>query len=114
MNLSELPEHEQAQYKEVASELRCLVCQNQSLADSHASLATDLKLKIIEQIQQGKSNPEIKAYMQERYGEFILYKPQYSAENAALWLGPLLAILVGAFVAWRVLRRSRNLPDTPQ
>jgi len=86
MNVNDLNAAEKEQYKEVASELRCLVCQNQSLADSHASLAVDLKEKIAEQIRAGKTSEEIKSYMQDRYGEFVIYKPAYSMENAVLWL----------------------------
>ncbi|HEX4880014.1 MAG TPA: cytochrome c-type biogenesis protein [Limnobacter sp.] len=107
MNVNELNPQEREQYKEVASELRCLVCQNQSLADSHASLAVDLKEKIAEQIRQGKTNAEIKAYMQDRYGEFVIYKPAYSAENAVLWLGPFLVLLFAVCLARRTLRAGR-------
>lgn len=103
---------QQADYKEVASELRCLVCQNQSLADSHAHLAIDLKLKVAEQIQAGKSKAEIKHYMQDRYGEFILYKPAMTADNAVLWAGPFLVLALAAFVAFKVIRRNARLHHT--
>lgn len=102
MNVNDLNPAEKEQYKEVASELRCLVCQNQSLADSHASLAVDLKEKIAEQIRAGKSNEEIKSFMQDRYGEFVIYKPAYSMENAVLWLGPFLVLIMAIFLARRV------------
>eukprot|EP01030_Chromulinospumella_sphaerica_P008526 gene8526-8341_t len=95
----ELGVYGKEQYKEVASELRCLVCQNQSLADSHASLAVDLKDKIAEQIRAGKTNEEIKSYMQDRYGEFVIYKPAYSMENAVLWLGPFVVLLIAVVLA---------------
>ncbi|WP_370263491.1 cytochrome c-type biogenesis protein CcmH [Limnobacter sp.] len=104
MNLNELTPQEREQYKEVASELRCLVCQNQSLADSHASLAVDLKEKIAEQIREGKTNAEIKSYMQDRYGEFVIYKPAYSPENAVLWLGPFLVLVFAVWLARRSMR----------
>lgn len=104
MNLNELSPQEKAQYKEVASELRCLVCQNQSLADSHASLAVDLKQKIAEQVREGKTNEEIKAFMQARYGEFVIYKPAYSAENAVLWVAPFLVVVLGAVLARRAFK----------
>ncbi|HEX4842542.1 MAG TPA: cytochrome c-type biogenesis protein [Limnobacter sp.] len=107
MNVNELTPQEREQYKEVASELRCLVCQNQSLADSHASLAVDLKEKIAEQIRQGKTNAEIKTYMQDRYGEFVIYKPAYSPENAVLWWGPFLVLLFAVWLARRSLRAGR-------
>lgn len=110
MNVNDLNQSEKAQYKEVASELRCLVCQNQSLADSHASLAVDLKEKIAEQIRAGKTSEEIKSYMQDRYGEFVIYKPAYSLENAALWLGPFLVLVIAIFMARKVVRTSKVRP----
>lgn len=110
MNVNDLNQSEKAQYKEVASELRCLVCQNQSLADSHASLAVDLKEKIAEQIRAGKTSEEIKSYMQDRYGEFVIYKPAYSLENAALWLGPFLVLVIAIFMARKVVRSSKVMP----
>lgn len=114
MNVNDLNPAEKEQYKEVASELRCLVCQNQSLADSHASLAVDLKEKIAEQIHAGKSNEEIKSFMQERYGEFIIYKPAYSMENAVLWLGPFLVLLVAILLARRVSKGVKTVEPAGQ
>ncbi|HEX4856566.1 MAG TPA: cytochrome c-type biogenesis protein [Limnobacter sp.] len=111
MNVNELNAAEKAQYKELASELRCLVCQNQSLADSHASLAVDLKEKIAEQIRAGKTNEEIKSYMQDRYGEFVIYKPAYSLENAVLWLGPFVVLLLAVLLARRVGKSRTNEVD---
>ncbi|WP_334119572.1 cytochrome c-type biogenesis protein [Limnobacter sp.] len=102
MNANDLNAVEKEQYKEVASELRCLVCQNQSLADSHASLAVDLKEKIAEQIRAGKTSEEIKSYMQDRYGEFVIYKPAYSMENAVLWLGPFVVLVIAVVLARKV------------
>ena len=102
MNVNDLNAAEKEQYKEVASELRCLVCQNQSLADSHASLAVDLKQKVAEQIRAGKTNEEIKSFMQDRYGEFVIYKPAYSMENAVLWLGPFVVLVIAVLLARRV------------
>lgn len=102
MNVNDLNAAEKEQYKEVASELRCLVCQNQSLADSHASLAVDLKDKIAEQIRAGKTNEEIKSYMQDRYGEFVIYKPAYSMDNAVLWLGPFVVLVIAVVLARKV------------
>lgn len=107
MNVNDLNQSEKAQYTEVASELRCLVCQNQSLADSHASLAVDLKEKIAEQIRAGKTSEEIKSYMQDRYGEFVIYKPAYSLENAILWLGPFVVLVIAVLMARRVVRASK-------
>ena len=106
MNVNDLNAAEQEQYKEVASELRCLVCQNQSLADSHASLAVDLKQKVAEQIRAGKTSEEIKSFMQDRYGEFVIYKPAYSMENAVLWLGPFIVLLLAVLLARKVGKGS--------
>ena len=97
----------------LASELRCLVCQNQSIAESNAGLAIDLKEQALEQIQAGKSDADIRTYMVERYGEFILYKPAFSASNAALWSGPfllLLIVMVFMLRGWR--RRQQRLAQT--
>jgi cytochrome c-type biogenesis protein CcmH len=97
----------------LASELRCLVCQNQSIAESNAGLAIDLKEQALEQIQAGKSDADIRTYMVERYGEFILYKPAFSASNAALWSGPfllLLVVMVFMMRGWR--RRQQRLAQT--
>ena len=84
--------------KALAEELRCLVCQNQTIADSNAPLAVDLRNQIRTQIAQGRSDDEIRAYMVERYGDFVLYKPPFHAGTALLWLGPPL--LVGMTVEY--------------
>lgn len=106
MSPEQLNPEQKAKYKEVAEELRCLVCQNQSIADSQAGLATDLKGIIAEQIIQGKSKDEIKTFMEARYGEFILYKPAYSSENIVLWVAPFLVLILAFVVAKRVIRSS--------
>lgn len=98
----------------LASELRCLVCQNQSIAESNAGLAIDLKEQALEQIQAGKSDADIRTYMVERYGEFILYKPAFSASNAALWSGPfLLLLIVLVFILRGLRRRQQKMAQTP-
>ena len=98
----------------LSSELRCLVCQNQSIAESNAGLAIDLKEQALEQIQAGKSDAEIRTYMVERYGEFILYKPAFSASNAALWSGPFLLLLIVLVLIMRGLRRrQQTMAQTP-
>ena len=94
----------------LAAELRCLVCQNQTIADSNSGLAIDLRGQITEQIRAGKSDVAIKQYMAERYGQFVLYDPPFSAANAALWIGPFLLLLIGAWMALRVVRRNAALP----
>lgn len=92
----------------LAEELRCLVCQNQSLADSHAELALDLKQQIREQLKAGKSDQQVVDFMVERYGDFVLYRPPFKASTAVLWFGPFL--LLGATVAglFIYLRRRRS------
>jgi cytochrome c-type biogenesis protein CcmH len=85
--------------REIAADLRCLVCQNQSIADSHAGLAIDLRNQVIKLMGQGKSDAEIKQYMVDRYGEFVLYDPPFSLSNALLWVGPFLLVVVGAYLA---------------
>jgi cytochrome c-type biogenesis protein CcmH len=90
----------------LASELRCLVCQNQTLADSNAPLAEDLRNQVREKMRQGSSDSEIVDYMVARYGDFVLYRPPFKLTTVLLWLGPLL-LLAGGFVVMlrRVLRR---------
>jgi cytochrome c-type biogenesis protein CcmH/NrfF len=92
----------------LASQLRCLVCQNQSLADSHAGLAIDLKNQVREQLRAGRSEAQVIDYMTQRYGDFVLYKPPWKATTALLWLGPALLALLGALLAWRSLARARS------
>jgi cytochrome c-type biogenesis protein CcmH len=96
--------------KELAEELRCLVCQNQTIADSNAPLAYDLRNQIRAQIAQGRSNDEIRAYMVERYGDFVLYRPPFKASTAILWLGPFVLIALGGVIGWRVVRRRASAP----
>lgn len=94
-------------YHRLAEELRCLVCQNQTLADSNAELAADLRHQVEDQILAGRSDDEIKAYLVQRYGDFVLYRPPMKGNTWLLWLGPFALLLVGAFGWWRVQRRSR-------
>lgn len=101
----------EARVNRLAAELRCLVCQNQSLADSHADLAIDLKNQVREQLKAGRSEQEVIGYMTDRYGDFVLYRPPVKATTLLLWAGPLLLLLVGGLVAWRQLARPRDLPD---
>jgi cytochrome c-type biogenesis protein CcmH len=98
--------------KTLAEELRCLVCQNQTIADSNAPLALDLRNQIRGQIAAGRSDEQIRAYMVERYGDFVLYRPPFKASTLALWLGPFLLLVVGAaaFVAIVKRRRAAEAP----
>lgn len=92
-------------YHHLIDELRCLVCQNQNLADSHAQLAHDLRDIIYEMINQGKSNQEIIDYMVARYGEFVLYKPPLDKTTFLLWTGPALLPLILIFFVFRFIRK---------
>lgn len=96
----------------IAQELRCLVCQNQSLADSHAGLALDLRAQIEDQLRQGRSRQQILDYMTERYGSFILYKPPVQWSTLLLWLGPGLLLALAFTGFWLQLRR-RQSPASP-
>jgi cytochrome c-type biogenesis protein CcmH len=94
----------------LAAELRCLVCQNQTLADSHADLAVDLRNSIREQMERGASDKEIVGFMTARYGDFILYRPPLKAATLLLWLGPFLLLALGAAL---LVRRIRRRPGAP-
>jgi len=100
--------------KDLAEELRCLVCQNQTIADSNATLALDLRNQIREQIRAGRSDDQIRAYMVERYGDFVLYKPPFKASTAILWLAPAILLAIGALVFWTVVKRRRLNAPAPQ
>ncbi|MDD4913557.1 MAG: cytochrome c-type biogenesis protein CcmH [Methylococcales bacterium] len=102
------PEQEQA-YRTLIGELRCLVCQNQTIADSNADLAKDLRRQVYEMLQQGKSRQQIVDFMTERYGDFVLYKPAFNARTWLLWTGPALFLLAGLFAVFRVIRRKKTV-----
>jgi len=91
----------------LAEELRCLVCQNQTIADSHAGLAVDLKKQIREQLSAGRSDKQVLAYMVDRYGDFVLYRPPVKGTTAALWFGPFALLAFGAATAVVIVRRRR-------
>jgi cytochrome c-type biogenesis protein CcmH len=94
----------------LAHELRCLVCQNQTLADSNAPLAVDLRNQIREQLKAGKSERDIIGFMVERYGDFVLYRPPFKASTAALWLGPFALLALGCWLYFRRLRQRKPEP----
>ena len=94
----------------LASELRCLVCQNQTLADSNAPLAVDLRNQIREQLKAGASERDVTDYMVARYGDFVLYRPPLKATTVLLWTGPFLFLLLGAFVLYRRIAK-RAVPE---
>ena len=91
----------------ISGELRCLVCQNQTIADSNAELAADLRNQVREKIRQGQSDRQIIDFMVERYGDFVLYRPPFKATTLLLWLGPLLLLAGGLAVLFRRLARPR-------
>ena len=101
----------QARYVELSHEFKCVVCQDESIADSDAPLAGDLRRQVREMLSAGKSDDDIRNYMVARYGEFILYKPRFSARTAWLWLAPGVLLVIGALVAVRVVRQRSALVD---
>ena len=102
----------EARVNAVATELRCLVCQNQTIADSHAGLAIDLKNEIREKMRRGESEKQVVDFMVERYGDFVLYRPPVKMTTILLWLGPLLLVLVGLFVLYRKLTAQASVGET--
>jgi cytochrome c-type biogenesis protein CcmH len=100
--------------KGLAEELRCLVCQNQTIADSNAPLALDLRNQIRTQIAEGRSDSQIRAYMVERYGDFVLYRPPFKASTAILWAGPFALLLFGAGIAIAIMRRRGHARSVPR
>lgn len=105
---------QQQRYERLIRELRCLVCQNQSIADSNATLATDLRREVRDMLQAGRSDGEIRAFMTERYGDFVLYDPPMAPRTLLLWLAPALLLLGGIAVTGTVvLRRARAARANP-
>ena len=94
----------ESRLRALSEELRCLVCQNQSLSDSSAELAVDLRNQVKALIEQGKSDAQIKSYLVDRYGDFVLFKPPVQANTWLLWFGPFLLLLLGAII-WRRVQR---------
>ena len=100
------PEHE-ARYRTLIEELRCLVCQNQNLADSDADLAADLRRQVFEMIDAGDDDEAIIAFMTRRYGEFVLYRPRLKPSTVLLWFGPFALVVLALAILWRAVRRHR-------
>jgi cytochrome c-type biogenesis protein CcmH len=101
----------QARYEQINRELRCLVCQNQTIADSNATLAQDLRREVREMIEAGKTDAEIRDFMIERYGDFVLYRPRMTPVNFLLWGAPVLLLLLGTFVGIRIIRKQAASVD---
>jgi cytochrome c-type biogenesis protein CcmH len=110
-----LPFRDQAEedrFRKLAAELRCVMCQNQSLADSNAMIAQDLRREVFQLMQSGKTDQEIKDFLAERYTDFVLYNPPLDARNALLWLSPLALLLIGGITVFVIVRkRSAALKD---
>ena len=99
----------------IAEELRCLVCQNQTIADSNAELAVDLRNQVREKLEQGMSSKDILSYMVQRYGDFVLYRPPVKSTTWLLWFGPFLLLIGGIIILVLKLRRGRpQVDDLPQ
>ena len=104
---------EETRFHALTAELRCVMCQNQSLADSNAQIAHDLRREVLDLMNQGKSDAEIKHFLVERYGEFVLYKPEVAGNTWLLWFGPALLLLAGAAIVFRIVRRrSQSVAGT--
>ena len=101
----------EAQYLRLTHEFRCMQCLNTSIADSQVDLAADLRKEVYGMVQQGKTDDEVRKYMVDRYGEFILFRPLVNARNMWLWAGPVVFLLIGAVVAVRILRQRTKLVD---
>jgi cytochrome c-type biogenesis protein CcmH len=101
----------EARMLKIAAELRCLVCQNQTIADSHADLAIDLRQQVREMLQKGMSEQQITDYMTQRYGDFVLYRPPFNRMTALLWVGPGALLVAGLTVLVLVLRRRSRMPE---
>ena len=104
---------EERRFHALVSELRCVMCQNQSLADSDAQIAHDLRREVLVLMREGRSDREIEQFLVARYGEFVLYRPRVEASTWLLWFGPALLLLVGGIVVARVVRRHAGKDPVP-
>jgi len=102
---------QEARYKQLVDELRCLVCQNQNLADSNAELAQDMRRLTYEMVSKGASNEEVVLFMVERYGDFVLYRPPFKTSTALLWVGPFIILAVGVLVLVMFVRNRAGEPS---
>ncbi|MGB1111433.1 MAG: cytochrome c-type biogenesis protein [Gammaproteobacteria bacterium] len=98
---------DEERYKDLIAELRCLVCQNQNLADSNAELAQDLRREVYEMIARGDTDEQITAFMVQRYGDFVLYRPPFKTSTAFLWVGPFIILLAGLGILYMVVRKRK-------
>jgi len=100
----------QTRYEKIIAEVRCLKCQNQTIKDSNAFLASDLRREIRRLLEEGKTDEDIYDFLVARYGDFALYRPRTSGRTLILWIAPMLFLLFGAFALWRVVRRRMTMP----
>lgn len=112
---------EEARFHALAEQLRCVMCQNQSLADSNAQIARDLRTEVLELMRQGKTDAQIKQFLVQRYGEFVLYKPRMETSTWLLWFGPLLLLVLSGYWLLRIVRARAaaaashpHIADEPQ
>ena len=103
---------EEQHFKDLIEELRCLVCQNQSLADSDAELAHDLRAEVYDMIQAGKNDEEIVAFLVARYGDFVLYNPPVKPSTYLIWFGPFVLFVIAVLLLLRSIRRQQKVPAT--
>ena len=106
-------ENSEFRIRQLSEKLRCLVCQNQSLADSNAELAQDLRQQLREQVASGRSDDQILDYLVQRYGDFVLYEPPFKSTTVLLWTGPFVLLAAAALVLVATLRRRRRAPVEP-
>ena len=102
---------DQERFQSLTNELRCMVCQNQTIAESNAGLAVDLKKQVAKQINEGKTDVQILNFMEERYGEFVLYNPPVSLENSLLWLTPFVVLIIAVLILISALKRQNKSND---
>ena len=101
---------EETRFHDLAAELRCVMCQNQSLADSNALIALELRREVLDLIRAGKTDAQVKDHLVQRYGEFVLYKPRVEGRTWLLWLGPALILLAGSALVVALVRRKSSEP----
>ena len=104
---------EEQRFKALTAELRCVMCQNQSIADSNAPIAHDLRREVLALMREGRSDDEIKQYLVERYTDFVLYEPPMRGGNWLLWIGPFLILLAGGIAVYRIIRRKQPAAAAP-
>ncbi len=104
---------EEQRFKSLTAELRCVMCQNQSIADSNAPIAHDLRLEVLKLMREGKTDAQIKQYLVDRYTDFVLYEPPMKSSTWLLWLGPFVLLLLGACAIFIVVRKKNTLSNAP-